>query len=77
MKLIRVLMLRSCDQLQEGQSYNLSERLAEELIRRGTAIGPDEPTGPTEAKPAGPSEIKAPEVTVKKNSKRGPTAKKS
>ena len=81
-------MSKTLDQLQAGQSYNLSQALAEELIRRGVAVGPDgleiqptleiKPTGPTESKPAGPTELKAPpELKVKKNSRRARTEKES
>jgi hypothetical protein len=81
-------MSKTLDQLQAGQSYNLSQVLAEELIRRGVAVGPDgiqptgpteiQPTAPTESKPAGPTELKAPpELKIKKNSRRARTEKES
>lgn len=73
MKLIRVQMLKTRDQLQAGQWYNLPRLTAIWLVEQGLALGPEfPPVGPSEIKPAGPSEIK---VTVKKKLKRARTEK--
>lgn len=61
MKRVRVKMLKTVDQLMKNDSYLLPESKAEELIRAGFAVGPTEPrkpVGPSETKPAFPSEVK-------------------
>lgn len=76
-------MLKSRDQLQAGQWYNLPRLTAIWLVEQGLALGPVpnsnnllrpeiKPAGPSEIKPAGPSEIK---VIAKKKLKRTPTEK--
>jgi len=81
MKRIQVKMLRSVDQLQALQFYNLPENVAHNLIAQGYAVLPDpwptretKPVGPSEIKPIEPSEFK---VGKKKPSRRGRTAKES
>jgi hypothetical protein len=81
MKLIRIQMLRTKDQLIAGHFYNQSEAKANELIARGFAKLPGEwpqrdmkPAGPSEIKPMEPAETKA---RVKKNSRRGWTENES
>ena len=71
MKLIRVQMSKTRDQLQAGQFYNLPRLTATWLIEQGYARGLDNQlVGPLEIKPVAPAEIK-----VKKKSKRAQTAK--
>lgn len=81
MKLIRIQMLRTKDQLVASHFYNLPEAKANELIARGFAKLPGEwpqrdikPAGPAEIKPMEPAETKA---KVKKNSRRGRTENES
>ena len=72
MNRVRVQMLKTSDQLQAGQWYNLPEPTAAWLIVQGFAAGPAEikPVGPSEIKPAGPSEIKVPQpITIKAKKK--------
>lgn len=76
---IQVKMLRSHDQLQARQFYNLPENVANNLIELGYAQLPD-PWPTREIKPVGPSEIKPIEpleTKVKKNFRRERTAKES
>jgi hypothetical protein len=82
MKRIQVKMLRSYDQLQARQFYNLPENIANDLLDRGYAALPDpwpvretKPVGPSEIKPVEPSETKV--VVKKKLSARGRTEKES
>jgi hypothetical protein len=66
---LRVLMLKSRDQLYQGLSYNVPAKLAEELVRNRDAVLPDEPkrpVGPSETKPAFPSELKDQKTKKKK-----------
>lgn len=74
MRVIRIRMLKTHDQLQAGQFYNQDEETACFLMANGFAVGPDEfkPVGPSEIKPAGPSEVKA-----KKKLSRARTARES
>ena len=65
MQLIRVKMLKSQDRLEAGQFYNLPRITALYLIGQGIAEdAAPRKIGPTEMKPAAPSEIK--EVVKKK-----------
>ncbi len=65
MKVVRVKMLKTLDQLQAGTFYNLPRITALYLIGQGIAEDTSPPKiGPTEMKPAAPSEIK--EVLKKK-----------
>jgi hypothetical protein len=82
MKLIRVQMLRTRDQLMLGHFYNLPEARANDLIRQGMAKLPGPwpniettPVGPSEIKPIEPSETKEPKKKLL--SRRGRTEKES
>jgi hypothetical protein len=61
MKRIRILMLKTEDQLFAGNYYNVPTLTALDLARRGFAELPAElrPQGPSEIKPVEPTEIKA------------------
>jgi hypothetical protein len=62
-------MLRTRDQLIKNEFYNLTPQLAEELVKEGYAVGPSEPPkpiGPSETKPAFPSELKDSRMPKKK-----------
>jgi hypothetical protein len=79
MKVIRVRMLRTKDQLYAGQYYNLPHHEASELVvpdangKIYAAWADDlKPVGPSEIKPAGPTEFKP-----KKKLSRAQTARES
>ena len=63
-------MLRTFGQLQKGRSYNVSERVANDLIARGIAAQENAAVGPTEIKPVGPKEIKPIEPSESKAKKK-------
>ena len=68
-------MLKSQDRLEAGQFYNLPRITALFLIGQGIAEDVAPPKiGPTEMKPAGPSEVKE---VAKKKPRSAPTARES
>lgn len=72
MKMTRIRMVKTRDQLHAGQSYNMSETDAYWLVEQGFAVEEGKPAGPSETKPIVPSEIKA-----KKKLSRARTARES
>lgn len=67
-------MLKTHDRLEVGQSYNLPGVTAFYLIGQGIAEDAALPVGPTEIKPAAPSEVKE---IVKKKPRNAMTGKES